>query len=1079
MEFCPLAEARVSIEGVLLMRCWVFSVAICLVLCFSLVPILLPQTATPVQATSASGTEYVPIGKATSCEYAGIPFEISGVSLRVEHSNVFVEKSTIDLPAYTAKAIHMMVAAGYSDNIPDGVVVAHVNVYYQDSSSDSLDLVMGVNIAEWAYDRPEIQPYLQHSKVPAAYSVETTLSSNYVYMGHWFYVVLNTQLKPLDYLELTLDPAAYTGQQNYGYARADWAACSMDAITLEKVNQPPVASFTYSPQNAVVGEEITFDASSSYDPDGQIVSYDWDFGDGNHSTTQDNVITHDYANAGDYTANLMVTDNVGFTDTTTQNVQVRKCLDVEIIETMSGTIAPCTNFAIKAKITNRCNTRLDNVAGQISWSGPADGPVGGDPITWNLGSLEPGEMYVVAWTLHYNGPGDVIVYVTDPNHAEIVNPINNPWTLPSGQPPVASFEYYPENLPSSKPMVGGITILDASDSYDPDGGIIQDYEWTIDGTPQGVSDSNYSIVFESPKKYMVNLTVTDDEGTTSSTESEIDLTLENGDVLLMRSFASLVPFNFWTHVGIYDKDSNRVIEARLNGGVQSYPLSDWFFPNETCVRAIRINTSQATRYAAVAFASSQVGCQYDLFSIIFPPGLNWGMKNPDNSDGLGWYCSELVWGAYLWASNGMINLDMDARAVGPDEIATSSWVEKIVGEHREGVPDTVWQGGGILWGQALCPIDLVITDPDGVILTKDSGGMPGDVYRELDLDGDGELDDAFMIPSPKIGDYSISVIPELVASPGDTYSLQVGAYGQTIVLAENTPISEIPEQPYAIQSTEGGINAVPIAEANGPYIGAKGASIAFDSSGSYDPDGTISSYIWDFGDGSGGTGASLIHVYNCPGVYTITLSVIDDDGDVGTDTATVTVTPQPMKAFVIKNLAIQWAPHVLKSHGSDVFSIFGRLQLPQGYTVEQLQKQAIVSIAIADKSGNDIVVFKGQLLGRPQGALWTYKGNEQPPGEGMNLTNMAMWWAPQGTKWAGWGGFYVGGVLQLPEPIGVSTTPANVKVTLEIPITPASGCGSLIGEQTVPCKVYKSLNLWTYNVWPNLPIFPYEPTGKE
>jgi hypothetical protein len=123
-------------------------------------------------------------------------------------------------------------------------------------------------------------------------------------------------------------------------------------------NQQPVASFTYSPENPMVGEQITFDASSSYDPDGQIVGYYWDFGDGDHSTTQDNVITHAYANAGNYTAALMVTDNEGLTDTMTQNVQVRKCLDIEILDTGSVTIAPGQYFAIHAKITNRCNTRL-------------------------------------------------------------------------------------------------------------------------------------------------------------------------------------------------------------------------------------------------------------------------------------------------------------------------------------------------------------------------------------------------------------------------------------------------------------------------------------------------------------------------------------------------------------------------------------------------------------------------------------------------------------------------------------------------------------------------------------------------
>jgi len=39
-------------------------------------------------------------------------------------------------------------------------------------------------------------------------------------------------------------------------------------------NKPPIASFTYTPENPLVNETITFDASSSYDPDGTIISYE-------------------------------------------------------------------------------------------------------------------------------------------------------------------------------------------------------------------------------------------------------------------------------------------------------------------------------------------------------------------------------------------------------------------------------------------------------------------------------------------------------------------------------------------------------------------------------------------------------------------------------------------------------------------------------------------------------------------------------------------------------------------------------------------------------------------------------------
>ncbi|RLG94054.1 hypothetical protein DRO29_06995, partial [Candidatus Bathyarchaeota archaeon] len=57
-------------------------------------------------------------------------------------------------------------------------------------------------------------------------------------------------------------------------------------------NQSPIANFTYSPERPIANQTITFDASSSYDPDGTIVSYEWDFGDGSEETTTSPTIQH-------------------------------------------------------------------------------------------------------------------------------------------------------------------------------------------------------------------------------------------------------------------------------------------------------------------------------------------------------------------------------------------------------------------------------------------------------------------------------------------------------------------------------------------------------------------------------------------------------------------------------------------------------------------------------------------------------------------------------------------------------------------------------------------------------------------
>jgi len=73
-------------------------------------------------------------------------------------------------------------------------------------------------------------------------------------------------------------------------------------------------------------------------------------------------------------------------------------------------------------------------------------------------------------------------------------------------------------------------------------------------------------------------------------------------------------------------------------------------------------------------------------------------------------------------------------------------------------------------------------------------------------------------------------------------------------------------------------NEHPIADAGGPYNANIGETITFDGSGSYDPDGNIASYSWNFGDGTHGSGVSPSHAYTADGVYTVSLTVTDDDG---------------------------------------------------------------------------------------------------------------------------------------------------------------------------------------------------------
>ncbi len=74
-------------------------------------------------------------------------------------------------------------------------------------------------------------------------------------------------------------------------------------------NQPPVASFTRSPSSGVVPLAVSFDASTSSDPDGDYLLYHWSFGDG--ATATGPIASHSYTSVASHTATLTVTDAVG------------------------------------------------------------------------------------------------------------------------------------------------------------------------------------------------------------------------------------------------------------------------------------------------------------------------------------------------------------------------------------------------------------------------------------------------------------------------------------------------------------------------------------------------------------------------------------------------------------------------------------------------------------------------------------------------------------------------------------------------------------------------------------------------
>jgi len=95
------------------------------------------------------------------------------------------------------------------------------------------------------------------------------------------------------------------------------------AEKLRPIKFAPVADFIFTPQWPKPSETVTFDASSSFDPDGQIVKYQWDFNNDGVIDATGKVVSRSFSAAGDFPVKLIVTDNDGLQNAVTKIVLVQ------------------------------------------------------------------------------------------------------------------------------------------------------------------------------------------------------------------------------------------------------------------------------------------------------------------------------------------------------------------------------------------------------------------------------------------------------------------------------------------------------------------------------------------------------------------------------------------------------------------------------------------------------------------------------------------------------------------------------------------------------------------------------------
>jgi heme/copper-type cytochrome/quinol oxidase subunit 2 len=117
------------------------------------------------------------------------------------------------------------------------------------------------------------------------------------------------------------------------------------------------------------------------------------------------------------------------------------------------------------------------------------------------------------------------------------------------------------------------------------------------------------------------------------------------------------------------------------------------------------------------------------------------------------------------------------------------------------------------------------------------------------------------------------------------------------------------------------LNRPPTASFIKNFTAAKtGELIQFDASASDDLDGTIVNYFWDFGDGNNASGEVINYTYVSGGVYTITLTVTDDDGEAANVSLTRTVliaSTGVVREFAMTAKRFEFNPKMIEVNGGD------------------------------------------------------------------------------------------------------------------------------------------------------------------
>jgi len=621
------------------------------------------------------------------------------------------------------------------------------------------------------------------------------------------------------------------------------------------LNRPPVAIFTESATSAPTGTVIHFNASDSYDPDGWIVSYAWNFGDGFTGTGV--TIDHAYADNGTYTVTLTVTDNDGATGLVTHTKTI-------------------SNRPPEASFTESAETVLTGVSIHFDASASYDPDGTIDSYSWGFGDGNTGTGMTIDHSYADNGTYTVTLTVTDNDGA--TDTATSTKTI-LNRPPVASFTESATTVPT-----GTVIHFNASASYDPDGSIVS-YAWDFgDGfTGAGVTVDH---AYADNGTYTVTLTVTDNDGASASTNAT--KTIQNRPpVAIFTESAETVLTGVVIHFnasGSYDPD----------GTIVSY---FWDFGDGNTGAGVTIDHSYAdngtyTVTLTVTDNDGETGIASSLKTVLNRPPVALFTESATTA-----YVTEVI---YFNAST----------SYDPDGVIVSYFWDFGDGTNTTGVTTSHSYAENGTY-----TVTLTVTDNDGasdftssiktILITGQSPVADFTWLPTIPLVGQLVTFDA-SISSPNGGsivwyywDFGDLTPPVNTTNPVTTHTYSVyGTYPVNLTIMDSEGLSDTTVKGVKIY-------APPVADFDySPKPPIVGETVTFDASASNDPDGVIVWYYWDFGDLTAPvntTDSVATHTFSGVGNFNVTLTVADNDDLIDTASKILVLIQYPVADFT-------WSP---------------------------------------------------------------------------------------------------------------------------------------------------------------------------